>query len=167
MDIAELETGDNIPEKIESDAVKKLLEYEGKKLFHGSINGSINGLEPRQAHDTDPTKEFNNAKAVYATRTPAEAVIIAVVDADFAARSSGKSDSWSTHNYKDKIKARIPKEWESVVKKGTGSVYVLPLEKFTEFHGPHGKCKETVVPDDRVEVTYHDYLNLGGEIEWK
>lgn len=155
---------------IEKDNKETASEYlkrmkEMGYLFHGTGNPQIiEKLEPRETVDTTGN-EWNSDTAVFASGDPVWSVIFALY--------KGKS-SWGTavttneNGDITKIVARINEKYKDSLPLEKGYVYVLPPETFQRENnrGAQHKSKSIVTPVASVEVTYEDYLNMGGEVVW-
>lgn len=156
----------NTPEENLS-SLEKLIEYEKQGyLFHGSPNPHIEILEPRAANDVDSTRAFNIDNAVFATSRVQTAIIFAVVGRNKLPVNI-QSSAWEVQWDKfDNAHTKIPKIWKEYVEKMTGIVYVLPSETFTEKYHAQLKSKESVKPIDKIEVSFQDFFEAGGNVEW-
>lgn len=148
-----------------SDKIAKILKYkEEGYLFHGSPNPDISVLEPRQANDTKE-KPFNTDTAVYASSNP-QVCIAGIVKNSF----KGLNGSWNMGCYEEaSLTAEIPKSWKQFVEKALGTLYVLPSKSFTKgnMNGWQEKSLQSIVPVDRINVTFDDFIALGGKVVWK
>ena len=125
-------------------------------LFHGSSNPDIEELEPRAT--VDPYIERNTDTAVFASNNPTWSTIFGVY---------GGNKGWATDVRGDEVLAKIPAAQKNVVETGSGMVYVLPKETFKE-NDDAGQYKshETVKPILKVSVTFADYQEMGGQVQW-
>ena len=141
-----------------TDTITKILKYQEEGyVFHGSEDPDIATLEPRLAKGIG---SFNADTAVYASTNP-QVCIMGII----RSRSSwclGKNDRGS-------LTAEIPISWKPLVEKGHGTLYVLPSESFVSgnVEGWQVKSQVPVMPVDKVDVTFDDYLALGGKVAWK
>jgi hypothetical protein len=156
----------NKPENPESP-IAKLLQYQSEGyLFHGSSNGAIEQLEPREAKDVDPNKTFNNDTAVFASKLALAAVIFGSVPAKSELPEELRTLYWATSWKDGNVTSRIPKSWKEYIENFNGFVYVLPSETFTESNGTQYKSKEIVKPIDTIQVNIKDFLQMGGQVQW-
>lgn len=145
----------------------RLSSCEKEWMFHGSPDGGIDVLEPREAKDIRKGESFNNDTAVFGTQNLCESIIYGVVNLGIIPEKLKKGKSWGCSNYDGDIIARIPMEWQKYIEENIGYVYVLPKRDFTEFEGEHGKSKITVRREDKVPIMVSDFIHFGGKIEWK
>jgi len=141
-----------------TDNISKILKYkEEGYVFHGSANPDIATLEPKLAKSIG---YFNSDTAVYASNNP-QVCIMGIV----TSRSSwclGNNDMGS-------LTAEIPMSWKPLIEKGHGTLYVLPPESFVSGNVGDWQVKSNVkvTPVDKVDVTFDDYLSLGGKVVWR
>ncbi len=144
---------------------EKVLNYQGDGyLFHGSDNPDIDVLEPRLAKDSSGNT-FNSDTAVYASSNP-QVCIMGIVSNSF----KGLKGSWNLGNKGGSdLTAEIPSTWRDFVEKSHGILYVLPSNTFVKAspNAWQAKSTEPVKPVDKVELSFDDYLALGGKVVWK
>jgi hypothetical protein len=151
-----------------SDKSKLILDYlYSGYLFHGSTNSGIEKFEPRTALDDDLSKEFNNDTAIFATEYPESAVLFALINRNLLPEELSDL-TWGVNWLEDKVQAEIPKQWEEHLVKFKGYLYVLPKDNFKTKTPGGGQYKsyEEVIPQEMIEVTFQDFLDLGGEVIW-
>jgi len=147
--------------------ISTILEYkEQGYLFHGSPQGDISVLEPRESKDANSNNTFNNDCAVFASKLP-DACIFALLSEERIPKNllNGQISIKSTHD--GHLKAEIPAAWKPYMENNTGTLYVLPPETFTlNTPGWQVKSKEAVTPIDKIDVGFDDFKELGGELVW-
>lgn len=141
-----LETNKKTPKEVLEDLAKCHLF-----LFHGSPNGKIKILEPRQAFNN---REPDGQPAVFAIPSPECAIFMSIV--------SEKATAGWTDRRKPNPKFMIKKsEYDKQIKEKPqiGFVYVLDREDFRvedEIGGRGYVSSEKVTPLAKIEVTEKD-----------
>jgi hypothetical protein len=151
------------------DKTKLITEYLYKGyLFHGSTNANINIFEPREAKDDDSTKEFNNDTAIFATEYPESAILFALINWDLIPKEFIDL-TWGV-NWLDSgiVQAELPQKWRNYMNSAKGYLYVLPSESFKTKTPGGGQYKsyENVKPNAMIEVTFQEFIDLGGKVNW-
>lgn len=148
--------------------ISTILEYkEQGYLFHGSPQGDISVLEPRESRDANSDNTFNNDCAVFASKLP-DACIFALLSKEHIPGNLQNGQRISIKGYKDEhLRAEIPAAWKPYMENNTGTLYILPPETFTlSTPGWQVKSKEAVTPIDKIDVGFDTFQKLGGELIW-
>lgn len=152
----------------ETPSITKIHEYAaGGYLFHGSPDPNIEIFEPRQAVDENRADEFNNDNAVFASPTPASALIFSLIHFPEGTEPEIARRSWGVDMTPSGPIARMPKVWEEIIKNNKGVLYVLPADTFTfSRHNLQAKSHQVVTPFAKVPISFADFLALGGKVEF-
>jgi len=143
------------------DSVRKLKNYALKGfLFHGSPASKLKRLTPKQATDAGNNK-WNIDKAVFATDQPSAAVIFAIINLN-KIKGSG---TWSVNWENNEVITALPERWLNCIKKIKGYIYVVKQDTFKEKSHNQYKSKVSVVPIDKIEVSFNDYIEFGGMVK--
>lgn len=148
---------------------EKIIEYlHHGFLFHGSNNGDIEKLEPRDAGDDDESKEFNNDNAVFATEYPESAILFGIINRSSLSKAI-QDLTWGVNWLESGVvQAELPKRWMSEMKNLKGFLYILPRDNFQTKTPGGGQYKSyvEVSPSTKIEVNFQDFLDLGGQVVW-
>lgn len=137
-------------------------------LFHGSPNGDIKTLEPRQAISYG---ELDGKPAVCAASNLYDSMFLALFNRNrLPDPSSGKSGWSHTHDQPHYFATRNLIE---AARKATGFVYLLDTSGFNWVHlgesdkGPRREIRSLnpVLPIARLEVTYEDFIHPVEEVK--
>ena len=154
-----------------SSGIKKLIKYQEQGyVFHGSSISGIDILEPREATDTDETREFNIDTAIFASSSIAASIIFACMGKN-TIPPQVRNGTWSvgSSGKKGGIVSKIPSKWRPYILNNRGYVYVLLGDTFINkcTGGWQVKSKTAVKPIDVIEVCFGDFEKLGGVIQWQ
>lgn len=155
-------------EQVSETPCEKLTRYKKASfLFHGSHNGNIKTIEPRQSDDSSGSDSFNVDKAVFASNRPESTIIFALIRPDLEYPKELGGVGFTVEWVDTQVIAWIDPKLKPFVESATGYVYVLPPETFIRGAGPQFKSTTEVVPEDVIEVSLDDYFTLGGKLRWE
>lgn len=135
------------------------LEEEGAHVFHGSPNGSIGVLQPRQGRTSNPQTgimENDGPPAVFATPIADVAIFRALFNSVNFSEVYGHYSSSFELDENGQLILSATQNLIDAVRDKVGYVYVMENGAFYEGDGLECRTESEIVPSQKVRVTLED-----------
>jgi len=137
---------------------KLKIYHNSNYVFHGSSEPNVELFTPQKSHDVG-TDEWNKTKSVYATSNICFAIIFSLTKS-YSGRFQVGSNTRST------CTATFDNSFKKTLFKNSGYLYVFNRDQFPFQKGNQVKINSEIKPIAMLQVNVHDYIDLGGKIEF-